>query len=174
MAHRQEAYIEVMAASTLARRTLVLALAGLVAACSTGTPTTFGVVGASVDTAYTCPFGANNAPYDLHGIVEVRNGTSSSVTIRSIGAVLTLAAVHGTWLERVGSTYDAGGVTFTPASVAAGRSTSLKLTIPSFCTNGKTPGNATSYGEYSVTLTITASTGTYRVVSGNHHRIIPA
>lgn len=152
----------------------MLALAGLVAACSVGTPTTFGVVGASVDSAYTCPFGANNAPYDLHGIVDVRNGTSSTVTIKSVAAVMTLTAVHGTWLERAGSKYDAGMVTFTPTTVTAGRSTSLTLTIPSFCTNGKAPGNGTSYGEYSVALTITASTGTYRIVSTNHHRIIPA
>jgi hypothetical protein len=152
----------------------MLALACLAAACSIGAPTTFGVIGASVDSAYTCPFGADNAPYDLHGIVDVRNGTSSTVAIESVAAVMTLAAVHGTWLERLGARYDAGTVTFTPTSVAAGRSTSLKLTIPSFCTNGKTPGNGTSYGEYSVALTITASTGTYRVVSSNHHRIIPA
>jgi hypothetical protein len=163
-----------MAASTLTRCALALALAALAAACSVGTPSAFGVTGASVDSAYTCPFGADNIPYDLHGLVDVSNGTSSTVTIRSIAAVLTLAAVHGTWLERIGSRYDAGTAAFTPTSVAAGRSTSLKLTIPSFCTNGKTPGNATSYGEYSVALTITASTGTYRIVSGNHHRIIPA
>lgn len=162
------------AVSTLIKTSLVLAIAPLAAACSIGAPTTFGIVGASVDSAYTCPFGANDAPYDLHGIVDVRNGTSSTVTVKSVSAVMTLAAVHGNWLERAGSTYEVGAVTFTPTTVSAGSSTSLKLNIPSFCTNGKAPGTGTSYGEYSVALTITASTGTYKVVAGNHHRIIPA
>jgi len=162
------------AVSTLTRSSFVLALAGLAAACSIGSPTTFGIVGASVDSSYTCPVGADNAPYDLHGIVDVRNGTSSTVTIESVAAVMTLALVHGNWLERPGSTYDAGEATFTPTSVSAGSSTSLRLTIPSFCTNGKTPSASASYGEYSVALTITASTGTYKIVSTNRHRIIPA
>lgn len=159
---------------TLTRSSLVLALASLAAACSIGASNTFEITGASVDSTYTCPFGADNATYDLHGIVDLRNGTSSTVTIRSVTAVMTVAAVHGNWLERVGSKYDAGTVTFTPASVSAGGSASLKLTIPSSCTNGKTPGTVTAYGEYSVGLTIATSTGTYRVVSGNRHRIIPA
>lgn len=132
------------------------------------------VVGASVDSSYTCPFGANNAPYDLHGTIELRNGTSGTVTIKSVSAVMTLASVHGSWLESPGSSYDAGAVTFTPASLAAGSSTSLRVSIPSFCTNGKAPGFGTSYGEYAVGLTIAASTGTYSIVSGNRHRIIPA
>ena len=143
------------------------------AACSIGSPSTFTIAGASVDSAYTCPFGADNAPYDLHGTVDVRNRTSSTVTIRSVAAEMTLAAVHGSWLERLGSRYDAGAVAFTPTSVSAGGSRSLTLKIPSACTN-KMPGTGTSYGDYSVELTITTSTGTYRVTSGNRHRIIPA
>lgn len=152
---------------------LVLALAVL-AACSIGAPSTFTVTGATVDSAYTCPFGSDNARYQLHGTVNVRNGTSATVTIKSVAAVMTLAEVHGSWLERTGSTYDAGEVDFTPATVPAGSTTSLKVTIPSYCTNGKAPGTGTSYGDYSVRLTIAASTGTYKVVSGNRHRIIPA
>jgi hypothetical protein len=162
------------AVSTLTKSSLALAFAALAAACSIGAPPTFDVTGASVDSAYTCPFGSNDARYDLHGTVDVRNGTSSTVTITSVGAVMTVASVHGSWLERPGSTYEAGTVNFTPTTVSAGGSTSLHLTIPSSCTNGKAPGTGTSYGEYSVALTITASTGTYKVVAGNHHRIIPA
>jgi hypothetical protein len=162
------------AISRLTKSSLAMAFATMAAACSIGAPTTFDVTGSSVDSAYTCPFGSNNAGYDLHGIVDVRNGTSSTVTITSIGAVLTLASVHGSWLERPGSTFDAGTAAFAPTTVSPGSSTSLRLTIPSFCTNGKAPGTGTSYGEYSVALTITASTGTYKVVAGNHHRIIPA
>lgn len=162
------------AVSTLTKSSLLLAFATLATACSIGAPTTFAIVGASVDAAYTCPFGATDAAYDLHGVVDVRNGTSSTVTVKSVSAVMTLASVHGSWLERPGSTYDAGAVAFTPTTVPAGGSSSLKVTIPSLCTNGKAPGTGTSYGEYSIALTITASTGTYKVVAGNHHRIIPA
>jgi hypothetical protein len=161
------------AVSTPTRSSFVIVLVVL-AACSIGAPSTFAVNGASVDSAYTCPFGSDNAPYAVHGIIEVRNGTSAAVSIKSVSAVMTLAAVHGSWLEPAGSRYEAAEVNFTPTTVSAGSSTSLRVTIPSSCTNGKAPGTGTSYGEYSVALTITTSTGTYRVVSGNRHRIIPA
>ena len=149
-------------------------LAGLVAACSAGAPSTFTVNGASVDSAYTCPYGARNAAYDLHGKVDVRNGTSNRVVITSVGAILTLVDVHGGWLEPVGDRYDAGEVAFSPTSVGAGASAALRVTIPSACTNGKVQTRTTSYGDYSVMLTIITSTGTYRVQSANRHRIIPA
>lgn len=151
---------------------IALALACLVAACSIGAPSTLTVSGASVDSTYTCPSGSDNAAYDIYGTVDVRNGTSSAVTIESVAAVMTLTAIHGSWLESPGSTYDPGTVTFTPTSVPAGSSTPLKLTIRSACTSGTGP--STSYGDYSVALTIAASTGTYKVTSGNRHRIVAA
>lgn len=149
-------------------------LACLLAGCTIGAPSTFTVNGASVDSAYTCPYRANNAAYDVHGTVDVRNGTSSSVTIKSVSATITLVAVHGNWLEPVGDKYDAGEATFSPTNVGAGRSAALKVMIPSACTNGNAQTMTTSYGDYSVTMTITTSTGTYRVQSANLHRIIPA
>jgi hypothetical protein len=138
--------------------------------CSVGGPSTVSLNSASVDTSYTCPAGADNAPYEVHATIDLRNGTSSSLAIKSVAVSMTLAAVKGSWLERVGDKYDASGVTFAPATVDAGKSTSLKVTIPSACTNGPAPTG--SYGEYSVGLVVTASSGTYTIASQNRHRIL--
>ena len=63
-------------------------------------------------------------------------------------------------------------MTFSPASIGAGSPASVNVTIPSACTNGKTASDGSSYGEYSVTLTVTTSTGTYTIDSKNRHRIV--
>jgi hypothetical protein len=152
----------------------VLLVAGISGGCSVGSPSTFSLNSASVDSTYTCPTGVNNAAYELHATIDLRNGTSSRVTIKSVAASMTLSAVKGSWLERVGDKYEASGITFTPAAVSAGSSTSLKVIIPSACTNGEAPTAGTSYGDYSVALIVTASSGTYTVQSKNHHRIVAA
>jgi hypothetical protein len=85
-----------------------------------------------------------------------------------------LAAVKGSWLERVGDTYEAGGVTFAPGTVGANSSASLKVVVPSACTNGKSPTAGSSYGEYSVALTVATSSGTHTIESSNRHRIVAA
>lgn len=146
----------------------------MLSACAVGSPPTFTLNSASVDSAYTCPVGTANAPYSLQAKIDVRNDTSSSVTIKSVAAVLTLAAVKGGWLEHVGDKYDASGVTYSPDVVGAGSSASLKVTIPSACTNGKTPSAGSSYGEYAVDLTVVTSSGTHTIASKNRHRIIAA
>lgn len=160
--------------SALARTGGAVAFCLVAGACSIGAPAAFTVTGASVDPAYTCPFGAADNAYDLHGIVRVRNGTSSTVTIDAVTAVLTLASVHGPWLEPVGATYDPGAVVVSPTAVRPTSSTALSVTIHSSCTNGKGQSTVTSYADYSVALTITTSSGRFRIVSGNRHRIIPA
>jgi len=48
----------------------------------------------------------------------------------------------------------------------------LKVTIPSACTNGNAPSAGASYGDYSVALVVTASSGTYTIESKNRHRIV--
>src|SRR5690348_9987209 len=108
---------------------MVAVVACLVVACSSTQPSTFAVTSASVDPTYWCPGGANNARYDLHATVDVRNGTASAVTIQSISAEMKLVAVRGAWLEKVGDVYDAGDATFSPKSVAAGAGSTLNLTI---------------------------------------------
>lgn len=145
----------------------------LLAACSFGSPTTFNVTGASVDAGHTCPVGASNVAYDLHGTVDVQNGTSKAVTISSVDATLTLATVKGGWLQKVGDKYDAGIVAFTPAEVGAGSSATLTVTVPSSCT-GRTAGSPAASADYVVGFTVITSAGTFKVDSTNKHRIATA
>jgi hypothetical protein len=150
----------------------MLVLFAGVAACSGGGPATFTLKSASVDSSYSCPAGSTDAPYSLHGVIDMHNGASSSVTIKSVTAVMTLTAVKGQWLEKVGDRYEADGVAPSPTDLAAGSSSSMQVTIPSSCTKGKTPTSETSYGDYSVGFTVSTSSGTYKIESGNRHRIV--
>jgi hypothetical protein len=156
----------------VARFGMLALVAAVAVSCSSGSPGAFTLNGASVDSPYTCPPSANNAPYNLHATVEVRNGTSSSVTIKAVSAQLTLAAAKGSWLQKVGDRYDATAVKFTPATVGPGSSSSLQIAIPSACTSGKTANVDSSYGDYSVELWVFASSGSYRIASENRHRIL--
>jgi len=142
----------------------------LVAACSSST---FALTSASVDKSYTCPVGANNAPYDLQTTVSAHNGTSRTVSVTAASADLTLEAVQGPWLEKVGDKYEASNVTVAPSSVAAGADASLKVTIPSACTNGKAM-NGASYGDYRVSVHIATSAGNYSISSKTLHRLVAA
>lgn len=152
---------------------IVIAAASIAASCGFG-PTTFALSKAAVDPTYQCPIGASNTAYDLHATVHVDNGTSNTVSIKSVAAVMTLVATKGTWLEQLGDKYTASNVTFTPVSIGGGASATLHVTIPSACTNGKTPTGGSGYGEYSVAMTVTTSAGTYTIDSANRHRIVPA
>lgn len=149
------------------------AAAMLVAACSSAQPS-FSVTGASVDPIYWCPGGANNAPYDLRASIEAHNGTSHAVTIDSITAEMKLAAVKGSWLEKVGDLYDAGSVKFDPATVPAGSTTTINATIRSACTSGRYGSSLTSSGDYVVTIRVSTSAGTYSIAARNHHQILAA
>src|SRR5260370_3879192 len=111
----------------------VLALFAIVTGCSVGAPSTFTLTSASVDESYVCPTSASELAYTIHATIDVRNGTSSSVTIRSVAVVMTLAAVKGGWLEHVGDNYAAAGVSVSPETVSAGRSPSREPSIPSTC-----------------------------------------
>lgn len=148
----------------------VLLLLGVTAGCS-GAQSSFTLTRASVDSSYTCPAGAIDAPYSLHGVIDVHNGTSSTVTITSVTAVMTLAAVRGPWLERLGDRYEAAGVTSSLSTLGAGSSASIEVVVPSFCTRGMTSGES-KYGDYSVGFAVVTSSGIYRIESGNRHRII--
>lgn len=150
--------------------TLMVAATSMAAGCGSGS---FTLTGASVDPTYTCPVGANNAPYDLHAIVDVHNGTSTTVTIKSMTAEMTLEAITGLWLEKVGDRYEAGNLSFAPASVASGSNATLKVTIPSACTNAKAT-NSASAGDYRVTIHLVTSAGTYSISSKNRHLLVAA
>jgi hypothetical protein len=89
-----------------------------------------------------------------------------------VSAAMTLVAVKGTWLEKVGEKYQASDVGFSPQTVAAGSSASLKVILPSACTNGKAAVPDASYADYSIAFTVVTSAGTHTIVSKNKHRII--
>lgn len=143
-------------------------MALVVAACGSSG---FTVGGLTVDGAFTCAPGSANAPYSIHATVPVDNSTSGKVQVKSVAAVLVVAAVHGQWLQKVGTKYDAGDVQFSPASVGAGAKSTLTATIPSACTNAQHTGTHDDYADYSVQLTIVTSAGTFHVTSQNRHRI---
>jgi hypothetical protein len=152
----------------------MLAALLLASGCGFGSGGEFTMSSATVDSSYSCPAGAINSSYDLHGTIDSHNGSSSSVSIKTVTAIMTLAAVHGSWLQQVGFKYDAGKVTFAPDHVSAGSSAPIKVTIPSACTNRSTSGGSADSGDYSVALTVTTSVGTFKLVSTNRHRIIAA
>jgi hypothetical protein len=160
--------------SRLAKAAPVLLLIAMVNGCSIGGPSTFVLNSASVDESFVCPTSANDLAYTLHATIGVQNGTSSTVTIRSVAAVMILASVKGGWLEHVGDRYGANGVKVSPDRVGAGSSTSLNVSVPSTCTNGKVPSAGASYADYSVAFTLFTSSGTHTIVSQNRHRIVAA
>lgn len=151
----------------------LLAVLACIAACSSGSPT-FSLDSASVDQTYFCPGGASNAPYDLHATVQAHNGTGKTVTIDSITAQMTLAAVTGDWLEKLGDRYDAGDAKFEPATIAPGATTPLKITIASACTSGPYGTGVSSSADYNVTIRVTTSAGTFSITSANQHEIVAA
>ena len=145
-------------------------IAILLSACGFGTNAEFKLSDASVQPSYVCPSSTSESPYDIHASINSHNGTSGSVSIKSVSVVMTLAAVHGGWLQQVGYKYDAGSVTFAPDRVGAGTNATLQVTIPSAC-RSKSVGSL-SYADYSVAMTVATSAGTFKIESKNTHRIV--
>jgi hypothetical protein len=143
----------------------------LCCACGGGPSTGFTLSNASVQPNFICPTATTTTKYGLQATVASHNSTSSAVTIKSVSAAMTVAAVNGGWLQKVGYRYDASNLQFSPDHVAAGAGATLTATIPSACTNHKTGGQL-SYAEYSVALTFVTSAGTFKIDSRNRHRII--
>jgi len=153
-----------------------LALVALVmlCACASNEPSSFSLTGAAVDASYWCPGGSHDAPYDVHATIDARNGTANAVSIQSASATMTLASVTGNWLEKVGDRYEAPKVTFDPASVAAGSSAHIKVTFGSACTSGQYNAGKSSEGDYTVTVHMTTSAGSYSISASNRHSILAA
>ncbi len=149
------------------------ACALLLGGCSFGSSSTFSLSNASVDQGYTCPVGAKALQYELHGAIDAHNGTSKTVTISAVTATMTLAAVKGGWLQKVGDRFDAGDVSFTPTRVGPGSGATIVVAVPSACT-GRAAGSPTAWGDYVVTFAITSSDGKFTVDSQNKHRIVTA
>jgi hypothetical protein len=142
----------------------------LVSACGFGSDAEFKLINASVQPNYVCPGTTADSKYDIHASINTHNGTSGAVSIKSVSVVMTLAAVHGGWLQPVGYKYEAGSAAFAPDRVGAGSNATLGVTIPSACRSRST--GTLSYADYSVALTVATSAGTFKVETGNTHRII--
>lgn len=155
------------------RAFLLLGLAWVAVCCSSAQPS-FALTSASVDPTYSCPGGAKDAAYDLHGTIQAHNGTSKVVTISSVTAEMKLTAVKGNWLEKVGDRYQADNVKFEPASIGAGATATLKVTIPSACTSGVYGSSPSSSGTYQVTMHVTTTSGAYSISAANVHEILAA
>ena len=148
-----------------------IALVMLVTACSSSSPAAgFSVSSANLDASYACPKGATNSPYTIHGTVQLHNPTTRTVTIEAVRADMTLAAVKGAWLEKLGDVYRVDSASFGPGIVNPGSTLTMNVGIPSACTNGKT-STAVSYGDYSVLLRVVTTEGTYSVGASHDHRI---
>jgi hypothetical protein len=117
--------------------------------------------------------GARALQYELHGTIDAHNATSNTVTISAITATMTLAAVKGAWLQKVGDRFDAGNVTYTPTSVAPGSSATIAVAIPSAC-SGRAAGSPAAWGDYAVSFAIASSAGKFKLDSQNKHRIVTA
>src|SRR2546421_5313814 len=152
----------------------ILAVVGWLGAACSSSPTTFALTSASVDPQFWCPGGAKNAPYDMHATIDAQNGTSRAVSITSVTAEMTLTAVKGSWLEKVGDRYEAGTVKFDPSSIAAGSKATIKVTIPSACTSGSYGSSLSSSGQYSVNLRVTTTAGVQTIAAKNQHQILAA
>ena len=142
----------------------------VLAACSSA-PATFSLTGATVDPAYWCPGGSNNAPYTVHATIQARNDTANEVTIDSATAEMVLTSVSGSWLERVGDRYLAEGVVVSPRTVAPRSSASLAVTIPSACTSAVYGASRSSSGAYEVKVHLATSAGAFSIAASNTHEI---
>ncbi len=152
------------------RLTALLGTVVLLSACSSP-PAAFSLTGATVDSTYWCPGGANDAPYTVNASLHARNDTSRTVTVSSATAEMTLDAIGGAWLEHVGDRYDAGAVDVSPKSVAAHSSATLAVTIPSTCTSALYGSGNSSFGDYGVTVRLVTSAGSFSVKASNEHEI---
>ena len=147
-----------------------MAVLVVLSACSSP-PARFSVVGATVDPAYWCPGGSNNAPYTLDATIQARNDTASEVTIDSATAEMVLTSVSGSWLERVGDRYDAGAVEVSPRTVAPRSSATLAVAIPSACTSAVYGSSRSSSGAYQVKVHLVTSAGAFSITASNKHEI---
>ena len=127
---------------------------------------------ARVDSTFTCPNPSTNRPYDVHGSLDVDNGTGNTVTIKSVTEADELVDVHGGWnIGDVGTKSQDPVDTFSPKSVKAGDKTTIKFVIKFTCTdNGVVVGK--TYGDFTFKFTVDTSAGTLNITSANKHRLV--
>jgi hypothetical protein len=137
-----------------------------------GSPAAFTLSNAAVDPNHPCASGSNNAAYDIHATVTGHNSAQSAVSISAVSAVMTLAAVHGGWLQPVGSKYTPDKAAVTPDRIGPGSTAILNLTLSSACTNLAKTAGSISFGDYSISFRFVTSAGNFTISSANRHRIV--
>jgi hypothetical protein len=140
-------------------------------ACALGQSGKFELTNPRNDSSYNCPNGSNSAPYNFHGDVDVDNGTSGSVSIKSVSVLLTAVAVHGNWIPKAGDRVEVLNVQFSPKTFEAGKKATLKITVPLVCTNSSHQGTGDNYGDYTTQFTIVTSSSTYKLTSRTKYRV---
>jgi hypothetical protein len=129
------------------------------------------VTNAHMDSQFSCPKGSKDLGYDAHGTLQVDNQTSHTLTIKSIASAATVVKVSGLWGGKVGDKSGADNLTFSPKTIASGSKATVKFSSPWNCSNAG--GNAQTYADFSVVITVVTSSGTYKVSSNNHRILIP-
>jgi hypothetical protein len=127
---------------------------------------------ARVDSRYTCPKPSTDHPYDVHGSLDVDNGTGNTVTIKSVSEADELVDVHGGWnIGEVGTKSEDPVDSFSPKSVKSGDKSTIRFVIKFTCTdNGVVAGD--TYGDFTFKYTVATSAGTFTITSGNKHRLV--
>ena len=83
---------------------------------------------AHVDATYTCPYPANDLPYQVHANIDAKNSSFSSVDLKSIQETWTNVGSHGNWSGGKG-THGTDSITkYSPKSIGAGASIRPRLT----------------------------------------------
>jgi hypothetical protein len=121
---------------------------------------------AHVDATYSCPYPANDLPYDVHATIDAKNSSFGSVQVKSIQENWTNFAIHGNWSGTKGAHGTDSINKFSPKSIGAGGSTTIKFVIPFTCTNSGASGD--TWGDFSFKFVVKTSAGDYTINPNNH------
>ena len=149
---------------------LASALAALVACgpvCGFGA--SLSLSNARVDPTFSCPYPANNLPYDIHASIDAKNTSGIiSLQLRSIEETWMNIATHGNWTGTKGAYGTVSITKFSPRSINAGGSATIRFVLSFECTNSG--AGAETYGDFSFKFVVKTNGGDY-AISPNHHRL---
>lgn len=123
---------------------------------------------AHVTSGYTCPVDASNKSYNVDGSVDADNQTSGTVTIKSMTLDTVVTGIKGNWgNESLGSKNTAPIDPFSPKTVSAGSTATIKFTTQWSCSDPGT-GNKGLYADFAVTLILDTTAGKLSIGAGKH------
>ena len=121
---------------------------------------------AYVDAKYSCPYPANDLPYDVHATIDAKNSSSSAVQLKSIQETWTNVGSSGDWSGTEGAHGTDSITKFSPKTIGAGGVTTIKFVIPFTCTNAG--GSNDTWGDFSFKFVVKTSAGDYTINPNNH------